>query len=93
MTDEHLEAIIPVETGWSEVYDQVDRYWGDAYILYGIGNKGVIRVIPNTNQSHIFVRPQYRGQGVCRAMKQAVWKIYPKLTFWNMDTDEMYYKN
>ncbi len=91
MSDEHLETMIPTETGWSEVFEVTAGYWGDPYILYGIANKGVIRVVPNTNHSHIFVSPEHRGQGVCRAMKQEVWKLYPKLAFWNVVTDEMYY--
>ncbi len=93
MTHTHLATLIPIETGWSEVYAVADKVYQDPYILYGIANKGVIRVVNNTDYSHIYVKPEYRGQGICRAMKQTVWKIYPDLVFRNIETHETYRNN
>ena len=92
MSNERLEELIPIETGWSEVYDYPNLGYA-ARILYGIADKGVILVSATTNDSHILVKEEHRGQGVCRAMKEEVWKIYPDLLFESMHTGEIYSKD
>ncbi len=83
MTHEQLAEYIPTTTGWIE----------DDRLMYGIADKGVIYVNIGGLESHIFVKPAHRGQGVCRAMKKAVWKRYPQVVFQSLKTLEYYHNN